>query len=75
MENIEQKIDRTISYIFGECDMRKGEKNNHLMSKIKKYCMDDIYENPSLKIGLKTNREFSIFIIQSMIYMLRELED
>ena len=72
MEDIEQKIDRIISYIFGECDMRQGEINRNLMLKIKKYCLQDIQEHPNLKTALKTKKEFFVFVIQSMIYMLRE---
>lgn len=74
-KNIEQKLDKAISYIFGNCDMRKGEKNQNIMLKVKKYCMNDIKKHPSLEKVLKTNYQFSIFVIQSMIYMLRKQED
>lgn len=69
---MKDKIEKTISYIFGEYDMRKGEKNLITMQQLAKFCLDDIKEHPGLENELNDTKELEYFVIKSMIYMLSD---
>lgn len=69
---MKDKIEKTISYIFGEYDMRKGKKNSITMQRLAKFCLDDIKEHPGLEKELNDTKKLEFFVIQSMIYMLSD---
>lgn len=72
---MKEKVETMLSYIFGKYDMRKGEKNQAVMKKVLDFCVEDINEHPLLKDELQDNTALEHYIIQSMIYMLKDDEN
>lgn len=69
---MEEKLEGMISYIFGKYDMRRGEDNKNRMQKVLEFCMEDIRIHPALERELDSNEKLEFFIIQSLIYMIKE---
>lgn len=69
---MEEKLEGMISYIFGKYDMRRGEDNKKRMQKVLEFCMEDIRIHPALEHELDSNEKLEFFIIQSLIYMIKE---
>lgn len=69
---MEEKLEGMISYIFGKYDMRRGEDNKNRMQKVLESCMEDIRIHPALERELDSNEKLEFFIIQSLIYMIKE---
>ncbi len=69
---MEEKLKGMISYVFGKYDMRLGEDNKNRMQKVLEFCMDDIRIHPALERELNSNKKLEFFIIQSLIYMIKE---
>lgn len=70
--DIKMRIETTISYLFGKYDMRRGEDNKNRMQKVLEFCMEDIRMHPALEQELNSNERLEFFIIQSLIYMIKE---
>ena len=70
--DIETRVETIISYLFGKYDMRLGEDNKNRMQKVLEFCMEDIRMHPALEYELNSNEKLEFFIIQSLIYMIKE---
>lgn len=70
--DIETRVETIISYLFGKYDMRLGEDNKNRMQKVLEFCMEDIRMHPALECELNSNEKLEFFIIQSLIYMIKE---
>lgn len=69
---MEEKLEATISYVFGKYDMRKGEDNKNRMQKLLEFCKEDIRMHPALESELNSKEKLEFFIIQSLIYMIKD---
>lgn len=69
---MKEKLEGMISHVFGKYDMRLGEDNKNRMQKVLEFCMEDIRIHPALEQELNSNEKLEFFIIQSLIYMIKE---
>lgn len=69
---MEEKLKGIISRIFGKYDMRLGEDNKKRMQKVLEFCMEDIRIHPALECELNSNIKLEFFVIQSLIYMIKD---
>ena len=70
--SMEEKLKGIISRIFGKYDMRLGEDNKKRMQKVLEFCMEDIRIHPALERELNSNKKLEFFVIQSLIYMIKD---
>lgn len=69
---MKERLEGIISRIFGKYDMRLGEDNKKRMQKVLEFCMEDIRIHPALERELNSNEKLEFFVIQSLIYMIKD---
>ena len=69
-KSMENRIQATISYIFGKYDVRKGVEGRVRMENVFNVCMRDIESHPALVVALDSQEKIEFFVMQTIIYMI-----
>lgn len=70
MDEMRQRIDAMVRYVFRQCDLMHWSGAEARIQKIIKMCMDDIDTHPDLLNELRDDANIEFFVRQTMLYAL-----
>lgn len=69
---MKNKIESTISYLYGKYDLRKGDVNRAKMDNVLRACMEDIEKHPFIADALDSQKKIEFFVMQTILGMVPE---